>query len=114
MLLAPAGGSRVPVIAQLVQADEDTVRDVIHAFNEKGLACLGPRWVGGRPRQLKSDDEDFIIQTATTRPVKLGRPSPRTARRSWTGSRTSWTASRTGWLMADPPPGGSVRQSRAL
>jgi hypothetical protein len=32
MLLASAGGNRVPVIAQLVQADEDTVRDVIHQF----------------------------------------------------------------------------------
>lgn len=30
MLLASAGGNRVPVIAQLVQADEDTVREVIH------------------------------------------------------------------------------------
>lgn len=29
MLLASAGGNRVPVIAQLAQADEDTVRDVI-------------------------------------------------------------------------------------
>ncbi|MGX4735667.1 transposase [Kitasatospora griseola] len=29
-LLASAGGNRVPVIARLVQADEDTVRDVIH------------------------------------------------------------------------------------
>ncbi|WP_228543760.1 hypothetical protein [Micromonospora sp. S-DT3-3-22] len=28
MLLASAGGNRVPVIAQLVQADGDTVRDV--------------------------------------------------------------------------------------
>jgi hypothetical protein len=27
MLLASAGGNRVPVIAQLVQADEDTVRE---------------------------------------------------------------------------------------
>jgi hypothetical protein len=27
----------VPVIAKLVQADEDTVRDVIHRFNEIGL-----------------------------------------------------------------------------
>jgi hypothetical protein len=26
LLLAPAGGNRVPVIAQLVQADEDTDR----------------------------------------------------------------------------------------
>ncbi|SNT11922.1 hypothetical protein SAMN05216276_102546 [Streptosporangium subroseum] len=34
MLPASAGGNRVPVIAQLVQADEDTVRDVIHRFNE--------------------------------------------------------------------------------
>jgi hypothetical protein len=44
MLLASAGGNRVPVIAQLVQADEDTVREVIHRFNEIGLACLDPQW----------------------------------------------------------------------
>src|SRR3954471_14960568 len=42
MILASAGGNRVPVIAQLVQADEDTVRDVIHRFNQIGLACLDP------------------------------------------------------------------------
>jgi transposase len=66
MLLASAGGNRVPVIAQLVQADEDTVRDVIHRFNEIGLACLDPRWAGGRPHQLSPDDADFVIQTATT------------------------------------------------
>jgi hypothetical protein len=40
----------VPVIARLVQADEDTVRDVIHRFTEIGLACLDPRWAGRRPR----------------------------------------------------------------
>jgi hypothetical protein len=50
MLLASADGNRVPVIAQLVPADEDTVRDVIHRFNEIGLACLDPRWAGGRSR----------------------------------------------------------------
>lgn len=48
MLLASAGGSTVPVIARLVQADEDSVRDVIHRFNEIGLACPNPR-LGGRP-----------------------------------------------------------------
>ncbi|MGZ9928581.1 IS630 family transposase [Streptomyces sp. NC-S4] len=57
MLLASAGGNRVPVIAQLVQADEDTVRDVIHRFS--------------------IDDEDFVVQTATTRPTKLGQPFTR-------------------------------------
>ncbi|GHF93013.1 hypothetical protein GCM10018790_82290 [Kitasatospora xanthocidica] len=77
MLLASAGGNRVPVIAQLVQADEHTVRDVIHRFNEIGLACLGPRREGGRPRLLGPDDEDFVVQTATTRPSKLGQPFTR-------------------------------------
>ncbi|BDH12404.1 hypothetical protein HOK021_35830 [Streptomyces hygroscopicus] len=57
MILASAGGNRAPVIAQLVQADEDTVRDVIHGFNEIGLACLDPQWAGGRPRLLSPDDE---------------------------------------------------------
>jgi len=74
MLLASAGGNTVPVIARLVQADEDTVRDLIRRFNEIGLACLDPRWAGGRPRLLNADDEDFVIATATTRPTKLGRP----------------------------------------
>lgn len=77
MLLASSGGNRVPVIAKLVQADEDTVRDVIHRFNEIGLACLDPRWAGGRPRLLSPDDEDFVVQTAATRPTKLGQPFPR-------------------------------------
>ncbi|TDD77899.1 IS630 family transposase [Actinomadura darangshiensis] len=77
MLLASAGGNRVPVIAQLVQADADTVRDVIHRFNEIGLACLDPQWAGGRPHRLGTDDENFVIQTATTRPTKLGQPFTR-------------------------------------
>src|SRR3954452_15400932 len=77
MLLASAGGNRVPVIAQLVQADEDTVRDVIHRFNEIGLACLDPRWAGGRPRLLSDDDEALVMSTATTRPAKLGQPFTR-------------------------------------
>jgi transposase len=77
MLLASAGGNRVPVIAQLVAADEDTVRDVIHRFNEIGLAALDPQWAGGRPRQLSPDDEDFVVTTATTRPARLGQPFTR-------------------------------------
>lgn len=70
MLLASAGGNTGPVIARLVQADEDTVRGVIHKFNEIGLACLNPRWAGSRSRLLSDDDEVFVIQTATTRPAK--------------------------------------------
>lgn len=65
------------MIARLVQADEDTVRDVIHKFNQIGLTCLDPLWAGGRPRLLSDDDEDFVIQTATTRPAKRDKPFTR-------------------------------------
>jgi hypothetical protein len=37
VVLAPAGGNTAPVIARLVQADEDSYRQVIHRFNEMGM-----------------------------------------------------------------------------
>ncbi|MFK0257940.1 hypothetical protein [Streptomyces sp. NPDC090445] len=46
-------------------------------FNEIGPACLDPWWAGGRPHLLGPDDEDFVVQTATTRPTKLGQPFTR-------------------------------------
>src|SRR6266508_2513300 len=77
IIMASAGGTPVPAIARLVAADEDTVREVIHRFNEIGLAALDPNWAGGRPRRISKDDEEFILVTATTRPVKLLRPFTR-------------------------------------
>jgi transposase len=74
IIMASASGTTVPAIARLVAADEDTVRDVIHAFNARGLAALDPRWAGGRPRRISRDDQDFIAAVATTRPKKLDRP----------------------------------------
>jgi Integrase core domain. len=74
IIMASSSGTLVSAIARLVAADEDTVRDVIHAFNERGLAALDPRWAGGRPRLISDEDIGFIIATATTRPEKLGRP----------------------------------------
>ena len=44
IIMASASGTLVPAIARLVAADEDTVRDVIHAFNARGLAALDPQW----------------------------------------------------------------------
>ena len=46
IIMASASGTTVPAIARLVAADEDTVRDVIHAFRP-GVGRAGPR-VGGR------------------------------------------------------------------
>jgi hypothetical protein len=45
IIMASASGTAVTAIARLVAAHEDTVRDVIHAFNDK----VWPRWtLGGR------------------------------------------------------------------
>jgi transposase len=77
IIMASASGTPVPSIARLVAAHEDTVRDVIHLFNEIGLRALDPQWAGGRPRRINDDDEAFIVATATTRPAKLGRPFTR-------------------------------------
>src|SRR5262249_45218670 len=71
-----ASGTLVPAIARLVAADEGTVRDVIHAFNEKGLAVLDPRWAGGRPRLISNGDIEVIVAAARTPPEKLGQPLP--------------------------------------
>jgi transposase len=74
IILASSSGTPVSAIARLVAADEDTVRDVIHAFNERGLAALDPQWAGGRPRRISNADVAFIVATATTRPETLGLP----------------------------------------
>jgi transposase len=77
IIMASSSGTPVPAIARLVAADEDTVRDVIHAFNERGLAALDPRWAGGRPRLISDEDIEFVVATATTRPRKLEQPFTR-------------------------------------
>ena len=77
VVMASASGNSVPAIANLVQTSEDRVREMIHRFNDKGMSSLDPQWAGGRPRQITTDDEAFIVTTATTRPEKLGQPFTR-------------------------------------
>src|SRR3954447_10972906 len=77
IIMASASGTPVPAIARLVAADEDTVRDVIHAFNDRGLHALDPQWAGGRPRLINDEDITFIVATATARPKTLGLPFTR-------------------------------------
>ncbi len=89
--MASAAGTPVAAIARLVAADEDTVRDVIHNLNRIGLACLDPRWAGGRPRLISEQDEQFLVTTATTRPTKLGRPF------------THWSLRKLAAYLADNP-----------
>jgi transposase len=74
---ASAGGNTVGVIARLVATSEDRVREMIHRFNEMGMASLDPQWAGGRPRLITTDDVAFIVETAKTRPETLGEPFTR-------------------------------------
>jgi transposase len=70
MMIASASGIPVPSIARLVAADEDTVRDVIHLFNAKGVAALDPQWAGGRPRMISDEDVEVIVAAGTAQPEK--------------------------------------------
>lgn len=74
MVRASAHGAKPPLIARLLDADPDTVRDVIHAFNANGMAALDPHWGHGRPRRITAEDEEFIVAVATGRPRVVGRP----------------------------------------
>jgi hypothetical protein len=80
MILASAGGNRVPVIARLVPADEETVRDVILRFNEIGLACVDPRWAAGGPFPLLQPRQHRPLVHGMCTAVVRGRYAPRSHR----------------------------------
>jgi transposase len=73
IIMASSSGTPAPAIARLVAVDEDTIRDVIHLFNEKGLTALDPQQAG-RPRLISDKDTEFIVTTATTRQAAFGQP----------------------------------------
>ena len=77
ILLASNTLMSVPQIARMWMTDESHVRRVIHEFNERGFASLRPRFGGGRPRRISSDDEQRIVALAGARPQALGVPYTR-------------------------------------
>ncbi len=101
IIMASASGTLVPAIARLVAADEDTVRDVIHLFNQKGLAALDPRWAGGRPRLISDGDIEVIVAATRTRPEKLGLPF------------THWSLRKLAAYSSGPGPAGAGRPGAA-
>jgi transposase len=50
---------------------------VIHDFNRHGFESLRPRFRGGRPRRISTDDEARIVAVAGARPDSLGVPYTR-------------------------------------
>jgi len=77
ILLASNTLMSVPQIARMWMSDESHVRKVIHEFNEHGFESLRPRFRGGRPRRISTDDEQRIVAVAGARPDTLGVPLTR-------------------------------------
>jgi transposase len=77
ILLASATEMSAPEIARMWMTDESHVRKVIHEFNEHGFDSLRPRFGGGRPRRISTDDEQRIVAVAGARPDTLGVPLTR-------------------------------------
>ena len=66
-----------PEIARMLLTDESHVRKVIHDFNRHGFDSLRPRFRGGRPPRIPTDDEARIVAVAGARPDTLGVPFTR-------------------------------------
>jgi hypothetical protein len=62
----------VRAISSLLQVSPDYVRDVIHAFEERGFDALDPKWRGGRPRTVGEQIRDRICLIARTSPADWG------------------------------------------
>jgi transposase len=72
VVLMSAQGQTVRDITSLLQVSDDYVRDVIHAFNERGFDALDPKWSGGRRRKIGDQVRAWICTIARTSPVDWG------------------------------------------
>ncbi len=77
ILLASNTLMSAPEIARMLLTDESHVRKVIHDFKLHGFESLRPRFGGGRPRRISTDDEQRIVAVAGARPDTLGVPYTR-------------------------------------
>ncbi|MGW7201802.1 IS630 family transposase [Streptomyces chryseus] len=69
VVLMSAQGQAVRDITSLMQVGEDYVRDVMHAFNERGFDALDPKWSGGRPKTIGERVREHIRLIARTSPA---------------------------------------------
>ncbi|MGH8881945.1 MAG: IS630 family transposase, partial [Stackebrandtia sp.] len=124
VVLMSAQGQPAPDIAYLLKVSEDYVRGVIHAFNERGLDALDPKWSGGAPKRIDEPTRTRIRAIAWCDPRFLGQPfstwslsklrdyligakvvaavSRETLRRILRDGGTSWQATKT-WKASNDP-----------
>jgi len=72
VVMMSAQGQSVPDITSLMQVSGDYVRDVIHAFNERGFDALDPKWSGGRRPVISKTTREHIGLISRTAPAEWG------------------------------------------
>jgi transposase len=72
VLLASNVKMPAPQIAEMWHTDPSWVRKVIHEFNERGMSSLRPRYRGGRPRRITTEQRLRIVSVAGARPDSQG------------------------------------------
>jgi transposase len=77
IVLASAGRQQVPAIARALGCDEQTVRNAIHAFNARGVACLDKG--ASRPHTIHAafapDTADRLRDLLHRSPRDFGQPT---------------------------------------
>src|SRR3954451_18456441 len=74
VVLRSAQGQPAVDIAHLLTVSDDYVRDVIHAFNERGFEALDPKWSGGPPKKISDEVRARIVTIAWCDPRFLQQP----------------------------------------
>jgi transposase len=72
VVMMSAQGQPVADITSLMLVSADYVRDVVHAFNERGFAALDPKWSGGRRPTISEQARERICLIARTVPADWG------------------------------------------
>lgn len=74
MALASMQGRSVPEIAQMFAAKQETVRELIKAFNDRGFAALDPKARRGSTPKIGPTIREQIARAAKSDPARLGCP----------------------------------------
>jgi transposase len=74
VILASAQGFTPPNISPIVGMTEGYIRELIHSFNDSGMAMLKPSWKPGGNYKFTEKQKEQLVALATSRPKDLGLP----------------------------------------